>query len=126
MARIHLKHHHGLRREETHLRLERIARQLKHRYPIDYIWKGHRLYARYRGLSASVYLGEGWLELQIKLSLLFIPMRDRIERAIHRNLQDVISGRWDPLTQPSLAHNGRLVFESAGGSRTIGPGHALR
>lgn len=93
MSDIHIKHHHSLKRNETRERVDQIARHLKRKYRVNYAWHGDQLRSRHKGSSVSVFLGEGCIELKIKLGLLFTPMKGRIERAIRKNLHSVIGDR---------------------------------
>ena len=90
MSIIHIKHHHSLRHDETRERIERIASQLGKKYKVNYSWQRNLLHSRHKGSSASVYLGDGYIELKIKLSLFFAPLKGRIENAIRRNLRGVV------------------------------------
>ncbi len=102
MSIIHIRHHHGLKREETRTRLDHLAREIKARYQVNYVWRGNRLLSQHKGSMVSVHLGEGVIELSIKLGLMFAPMKGRIESTIRQNLHGVISGRKDLLAHPAL------------------------
>ena len=90
MSTIHIKHHHLLRQDETRERVERIASQLGRKYKVSYNWQKNLLHTRHKGSSASVYLGDGYIELKIKLSLFFAPLKGKIEDAVRRNLHGVV------------------------------------
>lgn len=93
MSNIHIKHHHSLKHHETRERVDQIARHLKRKYRVDYTWHGNQLHSRHKGASVAVYLDDGYIELKVKLGLLFAPMKGRIERAIRKNLHSVIGDR---------------------------------
>jgi putative polyhydroxyalkanoate system protein len=93
MSRIHIKHHHCLEHHETHQRVERIARHLKKKYRVDYAWKGNHIHSSHKGSSVDIHLGDGCIEMKIRLGLLFVPLKHKIERAIRKNLQSTIGDR---------------------------------
>mgnify|MGYP001818059464 CR=1 FL=1 len=90
MSRIHIKHRHCLKHHETHQRVERIARHLKNKYRVDYDWRGNHIRSSHKGSTVHIYLGDGCIEMKIKLGLMFVPLKHKIERAIRKNLQSTI------------------------------------
>ncbi len=72
--------------DEARKRLEEIAKELKKEYKMDYSWKGDHLHFRRSGASGSVELGDGVLELKIKLGMILRPMKGKIEDSIRKNL----------------------------------------
>jgi putative polyhydroxyalkanoate system protein len=93
MSRIHVKHEHSLDPQEIRQRVEGIAKGLKKEYKIDYVWKDDRLLFRRSGATGSVRLGDGFVELDIKLGLVLAPLKGKIEKTIHRNISAQISGK---------------------------------
>lgn len=90
MSSIHIKHRHCLKHSETRERVDRIARHLKSKYKVNYIWEGDKLRSKHKGCFAHVHLADGNIEMKIQLGLLLAPLRGRIERAIRKNLHSVI------------------------------------
>ena len=90
MSRIHIKHRHCLKHEETRERVDRIARHLKSKYKVNYTWEGDKLRSKHKGCFAHVHLADGYIELKIQLGLLYAALRGQIERAIRKNLRSVI------------------------------------
>ena len=86
MSTIHIKHHHDLTHEETRERVEQIAVQLKGKYSGVYSWQGNALHFRRSGVSGSVELGAGYVELRIKLGLMLVPRRGEIESLIRQHI----------------------------------------
>ena len=86
MSTIHIKHHHSLSREQTRERLDQIAMQLKSRYRGAYAWQGDSLYFRRSGISGSVKLGAGYVELRIKLGLMLATRKGEIEAFIRSHI----------------------------------------
>jgi len=86
MSKIHLKHHHNLPRDETRKRVESIAADLKREYKMDYSWDGDRVLFKRSGASGSVFVGEDFIELDIKLGMLLAPLKGKIEDTIRRDI----------------------------------------
>ena len=91
MSKIHLKQHHTLSREETRKRVESIAEDLKREYKMDYSWNGDRVDFRRSGASGSVHLGEGFIELDMKLGMLLAPLKGKIEDTIRRDISSKLA-----------------------------------
>jgi len=87
MSNIHIKHRYTLMPDEARKRVEEIAKDLKTEYKIDYSWEGDHLHFRRSGASGSLEMGEGILELKIKLGMILKPMKGKIEHSIRKNLE---------------------------------------
>ncbi len=86
MSNIHIKHPYALLPDEARKRVEEIAKDLRKEYKMDYSWKGDQLHFRRSGASGSVELGDGILDLKIKLGMMLRPMKGKIEDSIRKNL----------------------------------------
>ena len=86
MALIHIKQAHELSREEARQRVERIAQDLQDKLSVDYHWKDDSLQFKRSGASGAIRLGEGFVEVKIKLGMLLAPMRGKIEASIKENI----------------------------------------
>jgi putative polyhydroxyalkanoate system protein len=93
MATIHLKHHHTLTPQETRARVDLIARHLKKKYQGAYSWEGNSLIFRRSGASGAVHLREGYVELRIKLGIIFAPMKAKIEGLIRQHIPEAMGER---------------------------------
>ena len=82
-----------MRHDETRARVEQIARYARNKYKVKYAWRGNQLHLQHKGSSVAVYLGDGCIELKVKLGLLFVPMKGKIEKAIRKNLHSTIGDR---------------------------------
>lgn len=87
MPNIHLKHSHTLTPDETRKRVEEIAQDLKREYKMDYSWDGDLVRFRRKGASGSVHLGDGFIELKIKLGMLLAPLKGKIESMIQQDIK---------------------------------------
>ena len=86
MSNIHIKHQYTMMRDDARKRVEEIAEHLKKEYKIDYGWKGNKLNFRRSGASGFLELGDGMIELNIKLGMLLTPMKGKIETSIIKSL----------------------------------------
>lgn len=87
MPNIHLKHHHSLSKDETRKRVEAVARDLKKGYKMDYSWDGDFVRFKRTGASGALHLGEGFVEVDIKLGMVLAPLKGKIEDSIKRDIQ---------------------------------------
>ena len=86
MSKIHLKYKHSLSPEQARQRVEQIAKGLKKEYKIDYVWKGDRLLFKRSGAAGNLDLGDGLVELNIKLGIALAPLKGKIEKTIKQNI----------------------------------------
>ena len=91
MSIIHIKQQHALGREETRQRVEGIAKDLKKEYRINYSWKGDQLQFKRSGATGFLGLGDGVVEVKIKLGLILAPLKGKIEAAIKKNMAKELS-----------------------------------
>jgi len=92
MSKIHFKKEHSLSKEEARQRVEEIAKGLKKEYKIDYEWQDDRLLFRRKGAAGYLYLGDGLIELNIKLGMTLAPLKSKIEKTIRTNVAAEMSG----------------------------------
>lgn len=86
MSKIHFKKKHSLDKEEARRRVEEIAKGLQKEYKIDYEWQDDRLLFRRKGMAGYLYLGDGLIELNIKLGVALAPLKSKIEKTIMTNV----------------------------------------
>jgi len=86
MATIHIKQAHKLSQEDAKQRVERIAKDLQEKLSVDYHWKDDLLQFKRSGASGNIRLGNGFVEVKIKLGMLLAPMKGRIETSIKENI----------------------------------------
>jgi putative polyhydroxyalkanoate system protein len=79
--------------EEARSRVEAIAKDLKKEYKIDYVWKGNRLLFKRSGAAGNLDLGDGFIELDIKLGMVLAPLKGKIEKSIKQNIVAEMSGK---------------------------------
>ena len=86
MSTIHIKQHHDLTHDETKKRLDNLAEYLEGRYEGTYSWHGNSLRFQRTGVSGSIELGTGYIELRVKLGVVLMPKKSVIETLIRRHM----------------------------------------
>ena len=95
MSKIHIKKKHNLPRDEARARVEEIARDLKKKLDADYSWKGDSLQFHRTGASGSIDVGDGFIDLNIKLGMLLSPMKGKIEQSIKDQIKVALADTGD-------------------------------
>ena len=86
MSTISIKRRHDLDHKRAKNAAEKIARDLKNRFELEYAWEGDHIAFRRPGLSGSLRVGKNEVWLEAQLSFLLTPLKGPIEQAIHREL----------------------------------------
>ena len=95
MAVISIARKHALSHGDAKDAAERIAKDLKSRFDLDYAWSGDAIEFRRSGVAGRMNVGSDTISLDVKLGLLLTPLAPAIEREIHAAL--------DRLAAPSTA-----------------------
>ncbi|MGD2111833.1 MAG: polyhydroxyalkanoic acid system family protein [Gammaproteobacteria bacterium] len=95
MANIHIKRSHNLPRDEARARVERIAEDLKRKLDAEYAWKGDSLQFHRTGASGSIDVGDGFIDLNIKLGMLLVPIKGKIEETIREHINSALAENGD-------------------------------
>jgi putative polyhydroxyalkanoate system protein len=82
MASIYLKRRHNLAKADARARVEEIARELQRKLNADYVWQGDSLTFSRPGVSGTIAVAGDDIEVNVKLAMIFAPMKGKIERAI--------------------------------------------
>ena len=90
MSKITIKRRHGLDHKKAKSAAEKIARDLKSRFDLDYAWDGDHIAFERPGLSGTLQVGKAELRLDVELSFLLTPLKGPIEQAIHRELDALV------------------------------------
>ncbi|MCB1858477.1 MAG: polyhydroxyalkanoic acid system family protein [Gammaproteobacteria bacterium] len=92
MSHIHIKQGHALSQETVRERVESIAKDLHRQYKINYAWQGNRLLFKRQGATGHLDLGDGFIEMDIKLGLVLSPLKGKIEQTIRQDIKAQLSG----------------------------------
>ena len=87
MANIHIKRTHHLTNEDAKERLECIAKDMKEKLSFEYQWKGNSLHVKRPGATGVIQLGEGFVDVKVKLGTVLSPMKGKIKESIEKNIR---------------------------------------
>ncbi len=86
MPSISVTRHHNLDHKRAKTAAEKIARDLKKRFELEYAWDGDHIAFERPGLSGTLKVGKTDVRLDVELSFLLLPLKGPIERAIDKEL----------------------------------------
>jgi putative polyhydroxyalkanoate system protein len=90
LASITIKRRHRLGHKEAKKAAEKIARDLKARFNLEYAWEGDHIAFERPGLSGTLHVGKSEIALEAQLSFLLSALKGPIEQAIHRELDALV------------------------------------
>ena len=91
MSDILIRQAHGLDREEARRRVEAVADDLQRKLHVNCQWQGDALDFKRPGAQGRILLGDGVIEVTVKLGMLVRPMKDQIEGQIRDRLQGALA-----------------------------------
>ncbi len=86
MALIHIKREHGLSLEQARQKVEDLAQSLEEELKVQHSWDGNVLRFKRTGATGAVGVSDKSVEVKIKLGMVLVPMKSKIERAINDSL----------------------------------------
>ena len=86
MAVISIAKKHSLSHRSAKDVAERVAKDLKKRFELDYAWDGDDVEFERPGISGRMHVGKQTISLDVRLGLLLTPLKPAIEREIHATL----------------------------------------
>jgi len=93
MASISIAKAHRLSHKKAKDAAERIARDLKSRFSLEYAWNGDRVDFERPGISGSMHVTKEQIRLDVALGFLLTPLKPAIEREIHAQLDRLLGPR---------------------------------
>ncbi len=88
---MRIRRSHDLGIDEARRRAERVAEELKERFPLHSEWRGNHLHVKGSGASGYLEVDESHIELNIRLGFALAimegPIRAAIEEALDHQLQ---------------------------------------
>ena len=91
MPSITIQRRHSLDHKRAKAAAEKIARDLKKRFDLEYAWEGDHIAFERPGVSGSLRVGKTDVRLDVNLSFLLLPLKGPIEQAINRELDALFS-----------------------------------
>jgi putative polyhydroxyalkanoate system protein len=93
VATISIAKTHRLSHKKAKAAAEEIARDLKSRFSLDYVWNGDRVDFERPGVSGSMHVRKDQIQLDVSLSFLLTPIKSSIEREIHAQLDRLLGDK---------------------------------
>jgi putative polyhydroxyalkanoate system protein len=90
MAKIHIERSHGLGVATARAEVEKLAQAFESELHATYHWDGDRLSFDCPGASGTIDVGDDFVGLDLKLSLLLAPMKKRIKLGIEEKLDKAL------------------------------------
>ncbi len=92
MSVIQLERRHQLGAGRARELAGRIAADLERRYGMRHEWADSVLHFRRSGVQGELTVTDERLRLRLELGLMMRPLRDRIESAVARRLDELLAG----------------------------------
>ena len=90
MAHISIARKHTLTHRKAKAAADKIAKDLKKRFELDYAWEGDHVEFERPGVTGTMRVGKQEIALDVSLSLLLTPLKPAIEREIHAQLDKLV------------------------------------
>jgi putative polyhydroxyalkanoate system protein len=91
MAAITIAKKHALSHRKARDVAEKVAKDLKERFDLDYAWEGDDVEFERPGVSGRMHVGKDTISLNVHLGFLLIPLKPAIEREIHATLDKLVA-----------------------------------
>ena len=103
MANIDITRAHKLTPKKARTSAEKAGKQLSKEFGLKYHWDDEALRFERPGVSGHMELGKDSVRIVVRLGLLLLPFKGRIEQEIKRNLDELFSAKTDarPSAKPS-------------------------
>ena len=88
MATIHITRAHDLDHETVRKEVQNLADKLSKDLSAKYNWEGDRLVFKRSGASGHIDIGEGEVDIEIKLSMVLTPLKGTVEKTVKDYLED--------------------------------------
>lgn len=90
MATISIARKHALTHKKAKDVAEKIAKDLRKRFELDYAWEGDHIVFERPGVSGRMLIGADKIRLDASLGWLLTPLKPAIEREIVAQLDKLI------------------------------------
>lgn len=92
MATISISRKHSLSHRQAKAAAEKIAKDLKKRFELDYEWNGDHIEFARTGVTGYLRVGKDRIALEASLGWLLTPLKPAIEREITAQLDKLLGG----------------------------------
>lgn len=93
MPSISIAKKHALTHKKAKEVAEQVAKDLKKRFELDYVWEGDHVEFERIGVSGRMLVGKDRIALDVHISLLLSPLKPVIEREIHATLDKLVTNK---------------------------------
>jgi len=87
MSEIDIRRGHSLTLPKAREAAEKVARQLKQEFALQYRWEGTSLHFTRAGVDGKLMVNTSEVHLRAKLGLLLAFLKPQIERKVHEHLE---------------------------------------
>ena len=101
MPKICVSRTHTLPHKKAKDAAEKIARDLKARFALDYAWDGDTIEFERPGVTGALRVKEDCIELDVSLGLLLTPLKGSIEKEITAQLDRAVAEKPTPAKRPT-------------------------
>ena len=88
MASVKIKRKHQLDKDQVRIEVQKLAEKLGKELSANYQWQGDRLEFKRSGASGHIDIGDGMLDIEIKLNMLLSPLKSTIEKTVNDYLDE--------------------------------------
>ena len=88
MATIRIKRAHHLDNETVRNEVQNLAEKLSNDLSAKYSWEGDRLVFKRSGANGHIDIGEGEVDVEIKLSMVLTPLKGSVEKTVTSYLDE--------------------------------------
>lgn len=90
MASITIAKKHALSHAKAKAVAEKIAKDLRRRFELDYAWDGDHVDFERPGVAGRMHVAKDAIRLDVHLGFLLTPLKGAIEREIHAQLDALV------------------------------------
>ena len=91
MANISIARKHSLTHPKARTVAEKIAKDLKKRFDLDYEWDGDHIDFERPGVTGRMHVGKDKIKLDVQLGLLLSMLKPTIENEINSQLDKLLA-----------------------------------
>ena len=91
MSDIKIRRAHSLPHDKARSAAEKMAKQLKKEFDLEYEWDGDVLVFERTGVNGELTVAQKHVEMEVKLGFLLKMMKPTIERHINQNLDEIFA-----------------------------------
>ena len=86
MATNHIKREHHLHHQQLRDEIQALAERLSEELAATYCWEEQRLVFKRSGADGCITIGDGEVDIEIRLGLALTPLKKKIEQSLTRYL----------------------------------------